>query len=58
MLMSAPMVVNGQWWHAVGLGEKKCQMVVLLSLSGGGTMVLLPWVCWDKGSRLVQKQEI
>ncbi len=23
MLMSAPMVVYGQWWHAVGLGENE-----------------------------------
>ena len=23
MLMSAPMVVYGQWWHDVGLGENE-----------------------------------
>ena len=23
MLMSAPMVVDGQWWHGVGLGENE-----------------------------------
>jgi hypothetical protein len=52
-------------WRCMGNGgmlwgrkRMKCQMIVLLSLSRGGTMVRLPWVCWDKGSRLVQEQEI
>jgi len=42
MLMSAPMVVyvnGGMLW---GWERMKCRMVVLLSLSGGGTMVRLP----------------
>jgi hypothetical protein len=31
---------------------------MLLSLIGGGTMVRLPWVYWERGSRLVLEQEI
>ncbi len=53
-----------QWW-CMGNGgmlwgweRMKCSMVVLFSLSGVVTMVRLPRVYWDKGSRLVQEQEI